>query len=71
MSAYDNDPRVRRVNDRFFIVETDTGRCGVDEARRGEWFAGGRVDADSAPSNLTGPYPSPDEAIASLIGDPR
>jgi hypothetical protein len=87
MSAYDNDPRVERVNDYFFSVSLDGERYDVIAERDPQdWYtapgAFGRSFREAAPKSreeadawaqatTRGPFASGDEAIRSLIGDPR
>lgn len=85
MSAYDNGPRVRRVNDHLYIVNGDD-KYGVEEVDHGSWYVGpmigsssyrsaglrSREDAEAwAERTTVGPFPSRDAAIASLIGAPQ
>lgn len=70
MSAYDNDPRVRFMDvggmPVFYLDRPDGAECRVMQV------SGGRFEAASEPDRLDSPtYPTADEAIRSLIGDPQ
>ena len=70
MSAYDNDPRVTRASHDFFCVvcPADFGTVGATvfpNREDGGWAA--QVEGGH---RLT-TFPTADEAIRSLIGDPR
>lgn len=87
MSAYDNDPRVRKVNAGYYSVTApggpfnvsiwdDPDAWSVGPAIGSELFRNAglrsREDADRwAEETTTGPFGTADEAIRSLIGDPR
>lgn len=64
MSAYDNDRRVTKVNDELFYLTGQRGRVMR--------VCGGRFEAATDPERLDSPtFPTVDEAIRSLIGDPQ
>lgn len=69
MSAYANDPRVQRnrTSDESYDVETATGWWIVLRERDGTWSAN---QYGGAKADLQG-FHTADEAIHSLIGDPR
>ena len=70
MSAYDNDPRVQRnrTSDESYDVETTAGDWWI-VLREGDgtWSAN---QYGGAKANSTG-FSDADQAIHSLIGDPR
>lgn len=71
MSAYDNDPRVRKVGQDAFYV---TCCPSLDEAPAGRVMrvSGGRFEAATEPDRLDNPtFGTADDAIRSLIGDPQ
>ncbi len=85
MSTYDNDPRVRRIADYHFVVHGDD-KHDLFARAEDRWFVVPALDSRAAelaylPSReayeawlsqrRTGPFPSRDAAIASLIGAPR
>lgn len=65
MSAYVNDPRVTHFDSGACDVHPD---MGVRAAAEGVWYAF-PYGINEAPH--AEPYPTADEAIRSLIGDPR
>jgi hypothetical protein len=68
VSAYDQDPRVRKVSQDAFYV---TGSPG-EPAARVMRVSGGRFEAATEPERLDNPtFATADEAIRSLIGDPK
>lgn len=66
MSAYANDPRVRKVgDDAWYLTE------GSTLAGRVMRVSGGMFEAASEPDRLDNPtFGTADDAIRSLIGDP-
>jgi hypothetical protein len=85
MSAYDNDPRVDWVNEYFCVISTSEDRFDVAADQPQEFWispslsspsmrAAGlktRDEAEQWMQRVTrGPFPTADEAIRSLIGDP-
>ena len=82
MSAYDNDPRVRRANDIQYDVHGDDKYLVTDLGSKGCW-----IDLSAGSNSMReavllppqdrlidiswGPHPSVDDAIRLLIGDPR
>lgn len=79
MSIYDNDPRVRLVEDHpfgdYFTVDADI-QYTLTEEDPDRWLASPTPVWDEARQKwsggkVTGPFPSRDAAIASLIGAPR
>lgn len=65
MSVYDQDPRV--------VHDGNPAGCYVDDCKftvftndYKEWWT-----TDAGADSARGPFPSEDEAIRSLIGDPR
>lgn len=83
MSAYDNDPRVERV-DEFFLAVNGGEHFVTASSGPDDWWVDPssssapleqlrtRADANRwASQNARGPFPTADEAIRSLIGDPQ
>lgn len=85
MSAYDNDPRVNVVAEAFVIVIGDD-KYDVIARAADRWFTVPSLDSREIMradlrsreetegwlrQRQTGPFPSRDAAIASLIGAPR
>jgi hypothetical protein len=68
VSAYDNDPRVRKVGQDAFYVTCRPG----SPAGRVMRVSGGRFEAATEPDRLDNPtFANADDAIRSLIGDPH
>lgn len=70
MSAYDNDSRVRYMDDGgmpvFYVDRPDGGKGRVMQV------SGGRYEAADTPDRLDSPtFSTADEAIRSLIGEPQ
>ncbi len=86
MTSYDHDPRVR-VLDEFFVVVTGDDKYDVyAKTSADRWFTTPSLDSRSISvaalrsreeteawlsRRRSGPFPSRDAAIASLIGPPR
>lgn len=76
MSIYDNDSRVRRERPGYLHVDVDGERFGVgatDLDRLTDWYANAFTHTRAYRQGRVGigPFPTADEAIASLIGPPR
>ncbi len=85
MSSYDNDQRVDVVDQHFVIVTADDRYDVIAPTTSNQWFTAPSLDprtgtvagvrreevAEWVRQRQVGPFPSRDEAIASLIGPPR
>lgn len=87
MSAYGNDPRVERVSEYHYAVDVAGDEHDVRaRANINDWWAGPSIGSRSmhaanlrtrdeaeawASSHKYGPFPTADEAIRHLIGDPQ
>lgn len=71
MSAYANDPRVVRHNAGFIYTVVAAGQEFTVHAGDGPPVREWRVYLDAAGGSPVGAYATADEAIRSLIGNPR
>lgn len=86
MSAYSNDPRVRKVNEYLVVVSApDDDYCVAARNSPDDWWAGNMLGGTSdraadcrshedaqewARRTTYGPFTTADEAIHKLIGEP-
>jgi hypothetical protein len=85
VTSYDDDPRVEKVNEYFFHVESDDS-YNVTADNPTEWYVGVALDnrrlheaglrtreaADGwCKANQRGPFPSAEIALYQLLGPPQ
>jgi hypothetical protein len=74
VSAYDGDPRVTRYNEGIYVLRLDgmPGVSGIQDARVQPSSDGSNFEAFTWGWNpIKHEFPTADEAIRSLIGDPQ
>ena len=86
MSAYDNDPRVRPGSSDYSFTVRGDDKYDVYAGAEDRWYTVSALDSRASDSvflpsradygawllqRRTGPFPSRDAAIASLIGAPQ